>query len=61
MTAQSSSNKSSQKREDSGKKGTATGHQQKVLNRGTQELKQLLHEHKNANIQTFLHTYGKFI
>jgi hypothetical protein len=28
MTAQSSSNKSSQKKEDSGKNGTATGHQQ---------------------------------
>jgi hypothetical protein len=27
----------------------------KVLNRATQELKQFLHEHKNSNIQTFLH------
>jgi hypothetical protein len=26
-----------------------------LLNRATQDLKQLLHQHKNANIQKFLH------
>jgi hypothetical protein len=32
-----------------------TSTNKKLLNRATQELKQILHDDKNANIQTFLH------
>jgi hypothetical protein len=52
MTTQSSSNKSLLKKEECGKNGTPTS--KKLFNRAMQELKQLLHDHKNYNIQTFL-------
>jgi hypothetical protein len=34
---------------------TLTLMSKKLLNRATQDLKQLLHQHKNANIEKFLH------
>jgi hypothetical protein len=56
MTALSSSNKSSQKKEDSGKKGTATGHQQaNNYTAGQRKSLNSTYIHKNDNIQTFLH------
>jgi hypothetical protein len=57
LTAPSSSNKSSLKKEDSGKNGTATGHQQ-AKNYSTGLCKSLNSSSmntKNSNIQTFLH------
>jgi hypothetical protein len=56
MTAQSSSNKSSQNKEDSGKNGTATGHQQ-AKNYSTGQCKSLNSSYMNTKMPTSKHSY----
>jgi hypothetical protein len=56
MTAQSSLNKSSQKKEDSGKNGTATGHQQ-AKNYSTGKRKSLNSSYMNTKMPTSKHSY----
>jgi hypothetical protein len=56
MTAQSSSNESSQKNEDSGKNGTATGHQQ-ANNYSTGQRKSLNSSYMNTKMPQYKHSY----